>query len=353
MMNAKEYIQFLETLSSESDNEIRQRIKGTLDYGRLRSRQTGDNAIFDTYNDIFEKKSFGNYQLPDDIRDYESFYIRQFLYNPVLQFAPEPVKSRIQNIPISVLPIRSFNAHIIKSPNGEPIIVIDRGLLTVSHFYFETQAVATSIYDHDGLKAASRCLMDGYSFIVKYFAQHGEGAFPVYEQKISEDALVFSILAAAAIEVFALCHELGHFYLEHLENTSTKGINLTIGKQLKSTNAEFCQLSQVQEFQADIFGWLLYTEVRKKIELFKGSDDDQTLCLYLFILLTIVEKNLDIIDEYSTHPPAMYRLANIIKFMSESNYDEKIVASATNLLKMAQSVPNSKVLKEFYEGIEN
>ena len=84
-----------------------------------------------------------------------------------------------------------------------------------------------------------------------------------------------------------------------------------------------------------------------------SKDEDLTLCLYLFIMLTIVEKNLDIIDEYSTHPPAIYRLANIIKFMSDNNFDEKIILSATNLLKMAQSVPNSKVLREFYEDNKN
>lgn len=348
MMNANEYLHFLEEVSSETEEQFSNRINNIREYGKHREKQTGKKGIEDAYIKILAGESIGKVQIPKNFKDFPSYFIKEFLYKPIIKAAPEDIKQVIINIPLAVLHIGSYNAQIIKSPNGEPLIIINAGLLSLSQFFFESWIAASLLETELGMEAATGCIIDSYRFIIENISQNGTLKYPIISEKIPFELLYGSQLGAFAIEAFTICHEIGHFYLDHLSKAETKRGNLTNGTQTIA-NPEFYQISVKHEIEADIFGWDLLNIVWKKLEIFSKLDvDSTTLSLNLFVLLTLFERNIKSASMYNTHPPALFRLTTIQKYNKYKNYPEKIIESVDKIIESAQSVPYPNDFIEYY-----
>jgi len=66
---------------------------------------------------------------------FKDLFLRHELVNPFLATLPSDISSLLFSIPFGTLPTRNPNASSIRSPDGNPIVVIDDGLLMIISHY--------------------------------------------------------------------------------------------------------------------------------------------------------------------------------------------------------------------------
>jgi hypothetical protein len=354
-MNATQYAEFLLSAYRQTDGEKDIIANKSQAWADARSKQFGSEDYKKFYEQVLSGQDVGlpkdlSEGIPKDIRDWETWYFRKMIYTPILNAAPKQIRDSVANVPIITLPIRAFNAHIIKAPTDGAVIVISSGLMTMAQHYMEMNATLGVVNQQYGSQASERYLVTGYLFIISYFSEAGQMEYPFPKIQVPEELLQMAMICTMAIEAFAVCHELGHFYLKHLDSTPTKNLNLTATK--KEVAPEFYQLSWEHEYAADRFAWDLLSQIFGAIFGLKGTlDDSHVMSLYLFVLLTIVEKNIENPDMYATHPPALERLAKLILHMSQTGVKQSVLESAIGIFRMAESVPGPKRLKEYFDEL--
>ena len=332
-MNAIQYLEFLEQCTRESEDDLAEHIINAQKWGRLRAKQLGDEEISALYSKNATREEL--IQGPKKM-------INERIYAPLMNALPKSVSSKVKDVPLGILPIRAVNAHVIKAPNGEPLIILDRGLMHMAFFFMELQAATSEILVKFGAKAAESNLVSGYRFIVQYFGQGGQLSYPFTVQPMAKSVLHKMMQVTLAIETFAITHELAHIYADHLDKAPTKSFNMTSQKEVaEEVSAEFYQMSREHEFEADKLAWEWYQMIYEKIpEISFGLDSVQACVIPLnfFVVVALVEKNLAIPDRFSTHPPALARLRSLIENLSDEG-NREILESAKGILQLAQSVP--------------
>jgi hypothetical protein len=74
--------------------------------------------------------------------------------------------------------------------------------------------------------------------------------------------------------------------------------------------------------------------------------------LDFFTLLALVEKNLGTPDKYSTHPPALERLSEIIRKIEKTN-DRQMLQGALGMWDVTRSVPGPHQFREYFASEQN
>ncbi len=338
LMNAHEYLKFLENCFDNDD--IDEMTDGLKKYGKLRGAQTGEKFIEDAYSNPqkIAKEVLGT----DNLKEGQTNLIRKFVYKPILSSIPSSVSNKLDNVPVGVLPIRSVNAHVLKSPNGDPLIILDRGLMLMSHYYLEVMISLPVIIKKHNADMATKHLIESYLFIINYFASAGNMPYPEKMVELPYQMLATSLQITMAIETFALCHELAHIYAGHIEKSPAKSFSL-IEKSEEDTN--FYQMSQKQELEADSIAWEWYLMTIKNNKFIQGIIP--TAALYFFTLLSLVEKNLGVPDKYTTHPPAVERLRELLLKLNPENESSE-TQLAMRIWESTQSVPGPAQFKDYF-----
>jgi hypothetical protein len=331
-MNAQEYIAFLEErlyagVLAESQ------VASAKRWGQIRTDQTG-NPKFAEYS---IKQASNPHARTEGMNN--------LVFKPFRKALSRIAPSSIRNIPIGLLPIRIVNAHTLKAPNGEPFIIMDGGLPTMIHFYIETLLSNALVAERHGTQAAVDHLFQAYRFIVQYFSQSGKMSFPEDVLSVPQELLTLITAMSVAVETFVVAHEMAHVHAGHLANATTKSFNAISEKGL---SMEFYQLSWKQEFEADDLGWRWYQATWKSISLLNilRSIDDiepRTAPLMLFPIIALIEKNLSVADQFSTHPPAHERVKTLIDSFRKEG-DERVREKAVEILELVEDMPNSTQL---------
>jgi hypothetical protein len=130
-MNAREYLQFHERVygsgggSEESESS---RYMAERQYmARLRAQQFGDSSP-----EAEAIPSIAQTAIPKTV-------IADYILLPILNSLPTYTRRILEEVPLGVLPIRAVNGHTVRAPNGDPLIILNRGLFHMASFYIETQ----------------------------------------------------------------------------------------------------------------------------------------------------------------------------------------------------------------------
>jgi len=183
---------------------------------------------------------------------------------------------------------------------------------------------------------ASQYLEEEYRFIVKYFTNLGKLFFTHSKYEINEQ-IYFSIqINSLAQDIFVVAHEFAHIYAGHLNNTCTASLR---GISKPKIEVDFYIKSQQQELEADriAMSWILtmFEHPNNPLSLL----DSKTKRLYplmIFNLFHLVDIHIKKDYEYSTHPPSIIRLENILEtFREYFSVDE--VRSGINILESCKS----------------
>lgn len=186
---------------------------------------------------------------------------------PILEALPAGVGLQLQDIPVTLLPISSFNAHTLKAPNGQSVIVAHHGLQDIIQSYAETYLEATDLL-------GVYHVMLGMPLWLPFFQsleRHLEGdpkplqdirfrAFQARHSDTQTGETAYRIFRFDAIsknvELFVWLHEFAHAYLEHSASSAVE--SRTIAGDT-SIEVSAYQHSQRQEFDADrqAFDWYL------------------------------------------------------------------------------------------------
>ncbi|HEX9939945.1 MAG TPA: hypothetical protein VGB15_22615, partial [Longimicrobium sp.] len=130
-------------------------------------------------------------------------------------------------------------------------------------------------------------------------------------------------------------HELAHIVAGHLDDAPLRMRSVRDGK----VNAEFYQLSQRQEFEADMLGWEWYQQAWPHIPLLDEYGENSIwMPLFLFHLMALVERN-EAYDPYSDHPPAVERMARLVERLTGEAREH-----ADGMLHTARTMPDFSTL---------
>ena len=329
-MGAQEYLEFLLGSITFTEEEIERQERNMSEMRRIRTEQTGvDFSGFETGSGHWPTDSFN-----------------ETIAAPLINVLPLDVRSRIEDVPIGVLPVPSVNSHAARAPLGDPLIIINAGLMHMLAWYFETLFGLTIVWDALGESKAHDYLHGHYLLMLASFALGGQHRRPMDRLKMPVKILGTSILHAVAAETFILAHEIGHIVAGHLEDAKVRAVQIPFGDRLE---LDFWQKSQQQEFQADAFAWGMYKQVYQELPLIEELGGSGLLApLTAFVLYTLVDKNHPTPDRYSKHPPAIDRLEQLLLNDDDINSKERIKRDAEDLVSYARSTPQfpQKVMDE-------
>lgn len=333
-MNAREYLDFLQATMAPCDAELSIRKADLIEWGEFRSNQF-DNPVFKEVANSFPGFS------PSEM---QTEFVTKNILPYLIKALPNKVQSMIKSIPVGVLPLRTVNACAAKAPNGDPFLILDSGLFSMTHFYQETQATIAAIIEERGIKEAEKYLMSAYKFIVNYFEKSGGMSFPKPESniKLPLELIFFATIKAVAIESFVLSHEICHVLAGDLDQ---KDEVTMVEVDNVSDPISFYKKSQEQELLADLLGFLLYQEACDSIPLLKHCDPQmiRIIPLEFFQITGLIEKNIKTHDEYSSHPSTEYRVGNLIAEIDKLKLDEETYNIACEVAKIALTMPKIKL----------
>jgi hypothetical protein len=278
-----------------------------------------------------------------DFRPGRNVLLRELL-GPLLAVLPRKDRRVIKQMPIAFAEIRSFNAQVIRAPNGKPLLLMNSGLPAVVSFYWEMLSSRARIHDGSGPLKATDYLSEMYCFVLNYFATGGQVAFPRVFIPMNEDEYRWLVIRRSIqVEMFILAHEIIHVLSGHYLTAPTRAVAADAGNPGRT--ADFYQMSQEQEFDADWEGLRLYQSAWPHSRWSGGQMDvfDYISPLYIFVLQALVERNIPANSLYSTHPSAQDRIAGLLGpiFTRELTRPEEVElrSQARILLQLVDSVP--------------
>jgi hypothetical protein len=338
-MTAHDYLRFLEQLTVQDREALagmdlrEMRRQNHEEWSRIRIRQWTDASLGDERADEAEWSAHYK-RVWDEIdknpANYAGDYLTRFL-SPFLAALSDDVREQVGHVPIGILPIRALNAHCIRSPGGAPIIVFNTGMFTMLSYYIESMFDTAFLQEHLPHVVQSH-LLATYRFIVDYFRADGNLPFPNKPLSKTEVRYGHVLGAAIAAELFVLAHEFAHVYAGHLDRSGSRSVALS-GSRAESI--DFFENSHEQEYEADTMGWQWFQQARGAVPLLRSFDDElmESGPLCFLLVLALIERNVAVPDQYSTHPPAVDRLRRLAPMMKLS-----AVATARYVL-MAETFP--------------
>lgn len=342
-MTAHEYIRFLKAAFADPEREQIARNE-LVQWGKARAMQINNPAYEAAYKELDEgeirdpilhevAKDF--YGL--DQGDAQTLYIHRYILEPIKPKLPIDLRIRLDSIPIAVLPTGCVNACAARAPNGDPLVLIDSGLLNMVDFFLETKPTLLELITSKGIETANEYCVEAYRFVLNHYARSGQVPYPRPDIHISAESRTLVLQQTMAIELFVLCHELGHIYAGHLARSNVK--RLAVG--IKENAADFYQLSWEQEFEADAWGWQWYQDCWTSVPLLNALPISlgMTSPLFLFDYMGLIETNLpEVKDKYSSHPPYSLRLKALLRRIADDG-DPDVLEIAYAQAEIALNMP--------------
>ena len=231
-----------------------------------------------------------------------------------IRFDPPELKSKLQPPHLSVYTgPPGLNSGCVPIPGDKKIILMGADLYPFSHHY--TRAAATYLLPSEpGGPRPSSFWPDACSAVATTLDWLASPApTPLYpEFKLSQHQAHVARAFGDYAYRFALCHEMAHVALEHVDADSTQP------KRVGSADIEVFRASQKQELIADRFGLSLQV---------KSLPDDSQLvtalasAIYFVHITGLLDLRLMLLrdlvdwDEWEiayTHPPALHRIGNLM-----------------------------------------
>ena len=363
-MNAQDYLNRL--IDDSDNNNIISAAGFAADKGQraiIRSIQTGDPYLSPLEEAEILRRKF-NWTEGARVSDVGRAYLNNFLLAPLLDVLDEKTQAQLEQVPIGYLTLRALNAHSFKSPEGDPIIVMNQGLPTLLSEYMEVQVEANAIREQQGPRAEHLYRQNWYRFLLEQFDNIlpfdnnlVSAPYDLLETKatvkIKSSELFYVGFNLAASEMFVLAHELAHIYAGHLESSAIRSVAHDQAPLQEKRPLECYQLSWQQEFDADRLGFLHFLKAWPRCEIRPRMAQlvppDIIAPFSFFELLHLFESNIASPDAYITHPPAIQRSRAILEMLwTLYNLEEPKTAIDTDLRDICLSfVRHMRALQEF------
>lgn len=231
-----------------------------------------------------------------NLLEYQESFYNEFIINPFINSLPEDVNSKLKNICVGMLPTYKVNASALKSPSGEPLIVLHNQLLTILQQYNEVQLISGKLM---ASKVASeqelgeKILKDTCKEIVKCFKYSTYmPRLKMLPATLSLEEYELSISKTFAQELFIILHEFAHIFLDHSYEVKQK----TLYFSSSECSIEEYVRRQKLELEADLLAtkWILEAYKNGKLSknpIFRHINEAPHLILEVFMLFHLLDVN--------------------------------------------------------------
>lgn len=244
----------------------------------------------------------------------------------LIKMVPPAWRAKIETIPVGTLPHIEVNAATIRTPSGDPIIVVATGLSVMLFEVAAWCAAATPLAGSPPEAELGDATRNIFQWTVFYVTRSPEWLpKEIFRSQSPIRRNLIGALYANAI-FFVLGHEYGHAILGHLEQPECKVRNIAKRDARPLTAFDF---SYQMEFDADAKGLELALEFSKANHggwigaALSGTE-------VALQVLRLLEELFPSRTELSTHPPAAERLERVHAAV-RGEYGDKIVDSLRDL----------------------
>lgn len=244
------------------------------------------------------------------LEEQEKFY-RDTLITPFLQTLPGDAIKALRDVYVGLLPTYDPNAWAILIPNNGPLVVLHGELLAAIHYFNELKFLVAKL-SYKNIELAKEFLNQGNWFILDCFREKRSRKYPRLPPKLTEEELCAVTLNTMAQELFVVAHEFSHIYLGHLGIR----VNKSVGVGNKKVSVHKFSREQQEEFDADVQAvkWLINLKDKDTNEPFvQWTSLSIGIAIEVFMLFHLVEVNLGIPAETSSHPSSITRLKYILE----------------------------------------
>ena len=121
-----DYIAFLRDIADQQvDSDSR--AKNIANYKTMRAKQFGTAPSGLSSSQILS-------WVEQDPATAQTRYLKEVIYDPIVKLLPPRDQEKLASTSLIALPNRSVNGCSLRCPNGDPLIVIDSGLLSLLSF---------------------------------------------------------------------------------------------------------------------------------------------------------------------------------------------------------------------------
>jgi hypothetical protein len=333
-----EYIAFVRDIA-EQQVDPQQRAANISNYKAIRARQWGvDSLPPSKILDLVDQ----------DPEMAHTRYLQEFIYDPIVKLLPPADQEKLASASIVALPNRSVNGCSLLCPNGEPLIVIDSGLLSLVSFWYERKAEVQRLSKIKPLSDIVEFNATTYNFLLDNYRSQGTYGYLPPSTETPETLLGWAMLMTTAAEMFVVLHEIGHIIAGHLATSPANAFRLFPSDKPEAAASPAINIYEhpwQAEYQADGIAWLAYQNLWPRHETFAklagGSAPilPKQAPLHFFEYMALIETNIPPSGAVPTHPPAAGRLNMLVRVTQQLLKDAELANWGAEILETASHMP--------------
>lgn len=212
----------------------------------------------------------------------------------------------LATVPVGVLPVRTTNAQVMVSPSGQPLVIVDAGLVSILSFFLEP-ALYAPVLRKTSPEGASLLLDTACRFVAAYYDCGCNLEFP-YPVEIPRGFAEAGQLFELSIKAFVIAHEFAHICAGHLGS-----FDRVQGVWVAPSSTPRLDSAVSQEFEADDLAWKWYQRAANRLPFLGGLSPEYRCIapLYLFAVMHVVYSNVAGYRAIDTHPAPLDRLQRL------------------------------------------
>jgi hypothetical protein len=274
-------------------------------------------------------------------------YLREIIYDPIVKLLPPRDQKKLARASLIALPNRSVNGCSLRCPNGDPLIVIDSGLLSLVSFWYERKAEAQRVAKTRPFSEIVEFNAITYNFLLDNYRSEGVYGYLPPSNDTAPELLTLALLMTMAAEIFVVLHEIGHIIAGHLDTSPANNFRMFPAQKPEavSPGIKIYEHPWKAEHEADGIAWVAYQNIWPHHEHFcqlAGSSAPilpKQAPLHFFEYVALIETNIPPSEAVPTHPPAVRRLQMLLGVTDKILHDSELIEWGKFILETCSTMP--------------